>query len=414
MFLTKRKAINTILTLSLLFTTVLAKVSFAEDHHEGHQEEAEQKGAHGGKLVKQGDYAIEVTVFERGIPPEMRIFVYQQGKLIDPKMVDLNITLSRLGGKQDLLSFESEKDYLVSQQTVVEPHSFEVAIDAKINGKKLNWHYENFEGRTEISDRLLALSEVKTEQVSQQILRFSDTLFGIVSPISANIFNINAPYQGIVKTLTVNIGDKVKKGQLVAVITNSETLQDYNIYSVSNGEVTQQYLNIGDTTKDSAIVQITDLSSVWVDLSAFPKNIEKLSLGLPVSVGDNHGGESAKSTISYIAPMMTGGHIARARAVINNEEGHWRPGMHIKAAIETRQKPVAMAVKVDAMQTFREMPVVFAKFGNTFEVRMLELGESDGEYIEVLGGIAPNTEYVTENSFLMKADVLKDAAKHDH
>jgi cobalt-zinc-cadmium efflux system membrane fusion protein len=414
MFLIKRKTINTLLTLSLLFTTVLTKVSYAEDHHEGHQEKAEQKGVHGGKLVTQGDYAIEVTVFERGIPPEMRIFVYQQGKLVDPKMVDLNITLSRLGGKQDSLSFESEKDYLVSQQTVVEPHSFEVAIDAKVNGKNLSWHYENFEGRTEISDRLLALSQVKTEQVGQQTLRFTDTLFGIVSPITSNIVNINAPYQGIVKTLTVNIGDKVKKGQLVAIITNSETLQDYNIYSVSNGEVTQQYLNIGDTTQNSAIVQVTDLSSVWIDLSAFPKNIEKLSLGLPVSVSDNHGGESAKSTISYIAPMMTGGHIARARAVINNEEGHWRPGMHIQAAIETRQKPVAMAVKIDAMQTFREMPVVFAKFGNTFEVRMLELGESDGEYIEVLGGIAVNTEYVTENSFLMKADVLKDAAKHDH
>ena len=414
MFLSKRKAKNIVLSFGLLVTLLLSHVGIAGDHHDGHQEEAEQKGAHGGKIVKQGDYAIEVTVFERGIPPEMRIFVYQQGKLVDPKMVDLNITLSRLGGKQDVLSFESEKDYLVSQQVVVEPHSFEVAIEAKVNGKTLNWQYENFEGRTEISDRLLALSEVKTAHVGPQTLRFTDTLFGIVSPITSNIVNVNAPYQGIVKTLNVAIGDKVKKGQLLAVVTNSETLQDYNIHSVSDGEVTQQILNIGDSTKGSAIVQITDLSQVWIDLSAFPKNIEKLSLGLPVSVSDNHGGEAAKSTISYIAPMMTGGHIARARAVINNEAGHWRPGMHIKAAIETKQKPVVMAVKVDALQTYREMPVVFAKFGNTFEVRMLELGESDGEYIEVLGGIAANTEYVTQNSFLMKADVLKDAAKHDH
>jgi cobalt-zinc-cadmium efflux system membrane fusion protein len=60
------------------------------------------------------------------------------------------------------------------------------------------------------------------------------------------------------------------------------------------------------------------------------------------------------------------------------------------------------------------MPVVFAKYGNTFEVRMVELGESNGEYVEVLSGIKPGTEYVTENSFLLKADVLKDGASHDH
>ena len=111
---------------------------------------------------------------------------------------------------------------------------------------------------------------------------------------------------------------------------------------------------------------------------------------------------------------MTGGHIARARAIINNSAGHWRPGMHVKAEVETRTKTVPLAVKIDALQTFRDMPVVFAKYGNIFEVRMVELGERDGEYVEVLGGLEPGVEYVVANSFLLKADVLKDAAKHDH
>jgi cobalt-zinc-cadmium efflux system membrane fusion protein len=76
MFLSKRKAKNIALSFGLLVTLLLSHVGIAGDHHDDHQE-AEQKGAHGGKIVKQGDYAIEVTVFERGIPPEMRIFVYQ-------------------------------------------------------------------------------------------------------------------------------------------------------------------------------------------------------------------------------------------------------------------------------------------------------------------------------------------------
>ena len=111
---------------------------------------------------------------------------------------------------------------------------------------------------------------------------------------------------------------------------------------------------------------------------------------------------------------MTGGHIARARASIDNPDGHWRPGMHIKADVQVAQQQVGLAVRSTALQTFLGMPVVFARYGNTFEVRMVELGETDGEFIEVLAGLKPGTEYVTGNSFLIKADILKDGARHDH
>jgi len=149
-------------------------------------------------------------------------------------------------------------------------------------------------------------------------------------------------------------------------------------------------------------------------MSAFPESIEKLKAGQLVTIKDLHQHEVAKGKISYISPMMTSGHIAQARAVIDNKEGHWRPGMHVKADIEVDNREVPIAVKSTALQSFRDMPVVFARYDNTFEVRMLEMGETDGEYIEVLGGLKPGTDYVTENSFLLKADVLKDGAIHDH
>lgn len=111
---------------------------------------------------------------------------------------------------------------------------------------------------------------------------------------------------------------------------------------------------------------------------------------------------------------MTEGHIARVRAVIDNSEAHWRPGMHINADIVVAEIPVALAVRKDAIQSFRDMAVVFARHGDTFEVRMLEFGAEDDEYIEVLGGLKPDTDYATKNSFILKADVLKDGASHDH
>ncbi|AIK96292.1 hypothetical protein ID47_05385 [Candidatus Paracaedibacter acanthamoebae] len=80
--------------------------------------------------------------------------------------------------------------------------------------------------------------------------------------------------------------------------------------------------------------------------------------------------------------------------------------------VDTRE--VKMAVKSSGLQAFRDFNVVFAQVGETYEVRMLELGLKDDEYVEVLGGIKPNTDYVSENSFLIKADIEKSAASHDH
>ncbi|AQS36160.1 HlyD family secretion protein/Biotin-lipoyl like [Shewanella psychrophila] len=421
------------ITLSVFSLSSLLPIhsAWASDDHGHGQEEKEEhvpEGPHGGRLLHSGAFAIEITMAESGIPPEMRVYAYHKGEILAPGDVQLDISLKRLGGKADKVSFIPEDDYLVSKVSVSEPHSFEVEVNASFNGESFDWHYDNFMGRTEINDRLLKLSGVQTQLAKATQLTFVDTLFGIVAPIADNQFSVNAPYSGVIEQLHVSIGDAVVKGQVIATVRNSSTLQTYAVKSPANGQVTEQLLSLGDNTYNRALIRISDLSSVWIDLSAFPKSIGKLSVGQKVTIGDDHdnghGAErdtndahasaSASSTISYIAPTMTGGHIARVRAVIDNHHGHWRPGMHIQADIETRIKQVPLAVRVDALQNFMDKPAVFVKHGNTFEVRMLTLGESDGVYVEVLAGLDSDVEYVTENSYLLKADIMKDAAKHVH
>ena len=73
-----------------------------------------------------------------------------------------------------------------------------------------------------------------------------------------------------------------------------------------------------------------------------------------------------------------------------------------------------LAVKTEAIQRFRDFQVVFAQVGETYEVRMLELGRQNSEWTEVLGGIALGQTYASKNSFIIKADVEKDGASHDH
>jgi cobalt-zinc-cadmium efflux system membrane fusion protein len=52
--------------------------------------------------------------------------------------------------------------------------------------------------------------------------------------------------------------------------------------------------------------------------------------------------------------------------------------------------------------------------GNIFEIAILELGRRDGEWAEVVSGLKSGQKYATENSFIIKADIGKSGATHDH
>ena len=105
---------------------------------------------------------------------------------------------------------------------------------------------------------------------------------------------------------------------------------------------------------------------------------------------------------------------ARMRAVLDNQSGYWRPGMHIKALAQSAEIPVTLAVKKQAVQRLDGKQVIFVREGNVFTATMPEFGREDDEYIEVVSGLAPGSEYASDNSFVLKADALKSGASHAH
>ncbi|MDP2713990.1 efflux RND transporter periplasmic adaptor subunit [Rheinheimera sp.] len=403
-----------LLALLLLLCTALAQAGGNHDQHGDEHATEEAQGPNGGKLLTEADFALEVTIFETGIPPEMRLYAYVDGEAVAPGAIKAQVTLQRLDGRQDNIRFTPEQQYLVGDISIAEPHSYSVDIDVSYQGEQYHWHYDSFEGRVELNERILTLSGIGTDIATAQVLSQKTHLFGVISTPPTAGFKVRAPYPGTLAEVLVQQGDSVSKGQRIARVSNAATLKMYDIVSPANGIITERFFNSGEFIRDEVLFSIVDYSEVYVELSAFPDDISKLRVGMPVTVSSLHPGESVGSTISYIAPQMTEGHIARVRAVLDNRSGYWRPGMHIKAQVLTAEIPVALAVKKSAIQRFRDMPVVFARYGNTFEVRMLQFGHEDDDYIEVTSGLKPGTEYATDNSFVLKADVLKSGASHDH
>jgi cobalt-zinc-cadmium efflux system membrane fusion protein len=137
-------------------------------------------------------------------------------------------------------------------------------------------------------------------------------------------------------------------------------------------------------------------------------------VGLPVAIAAA-GGLAADGAISWLAP--SGDRATQsvvARVELDNSDGRWTPGQFVEGRVTAGEMPVALAVPLSALQRFREFDVVFAQVGETYEVRMLSLGRRDSRAVEVLGGLAPGTVIVTENSYLIKADIEKAGASHDH
>ena len=159
---------------------------------------------------------------------------------------------------------------------------------------------------------------------------------------------------------------------------------------------------------------MADLSTVVVDLAVSGEDFHKLKTGQSILVS-GPGEAQGEAVITYLSPLgVETTQKMMARAEMANPEMKWKPGIYVTAEAVVKEESVPVAVKDSALQTFRDWDVVFMNDGNMFEIAILELGRRDGGLVEVLSGLNAGTKYATENSFVVKADVLKSGASHDH
>lgn len=373
-----------------------------------------ERGPHRGRLLRDGDFALEVTVYETNTPPHFRLYAYRDDKPLPPNEVKAMVELRRLDGEVTRFTFKPEKDYLVANAEVVEPHSFDVVATADAAGKPHRWSYASYEGRTTIDPQAAKDAGVIVEQAGPADIRDSVQLMGTIA-VDANRFaSIKARFPGIVRSVPVQVGQQVAKGATLITIEGNESMRTYALTAPFDGVVTARNTNVGDFASDNTLVELANLGEVWVDLRAIGTDAERLAPGQAVKVRSATSGIEADAKITSLLPLAGAGQSVVARVSLPNPQGKWRPGMTVSAEVTLASEQVPLAVKESGLQRFRDFTVVFAQVGDTYEVRMLELGRRDGEYAEVLGGLKPGTHYVAEQSYLIRADIEKSGASHDH
>jgi len=450
------------------------------------------KGPHGGRLFTQGDFALELTIFEQGVPPEFRAYAFEQGKPVDPGEVKLQIQLERLGAQPETIQFKQEKDFLRSDREIIEPHSFEVALAAERKGQAYGWAYEQEEGRVRMDQATANNAGIEVRSAEPTKISSTLHLSGEIQFNQDRVAHVVPRLPGVVVRSTKNLGDTVKKGDLLAVL-ESQTLADlksehlatikrldlaritferekrlwqekisaeqdylasrhalveaeiahqtleqkllalgfsheavirsgtdgltlYEITSPIDGVVIEKHLALGEAVKEDAnIFTIADLSSVWAEMTVYPKDLNSVKLGQKVTVRSASLNSEAEGRVAYVGSLVgEQTRSAKARVTLQNPDRSWRPGLFVTVELVQDEELVPVAVSVAAVQDFRDRKVVFGRYGDFFEARPVELGSSDGHWVEVVRGLPAGTNYAATNSFVLKADLAKAGASHDH
>jgi cobalt-zinc-cadmium efflux system membrane fusion protein len=365
-------------------------------------------------LLSDGNLTIELAIFETGVPPEFRAWTTAGGQPVEPGKVDLRVKLTRLGNLVDEIGFRPQGEFLRGAATVYEPHSFVVSIEASFGGRNYSWEYESLEGRTRIDPEMAEAFGLETMVAGPAVIEETVVVYGHIVPNTKLVRQVSARFDGAIRSVNVSLGEAVQEGDALATIESNESLSTYTINAPIAGVVTEQVAHAGEQTGGRRLFTIIDISSVWADLAVFPGDRSRVTVGAKVTITPVTGGPPIEGAISHINVLAGANQAVTARTVLDNSDGLLVPGTFITGQIQVAEHRVPLAVKRSGLQSFRDFTVVYAQVGDEYEVRMLELGRQAGEWAEVLGGLEPGTVYVTENSYVLKADIEKSGASHDH
>jgi cobalt-zinc-cadmium efflux system membrane fusion protein len=180
--------------------------------------------------------------------------------------------------------------------------------------------------------------------------------------------------------------------------------------------VVEKHLALGEAVKeDASIFTISDLRSVWAEFNVAPQDLATVRVGQRVSVSSTAFDSKAEGRIAYVGALLgEQTRTARARVTLTNPGGAWRPGLFVTVSVFGDHQDVALTVPADAVQTLDNQAMVFKAVPGGFEAVPVKLGRSDGRVVEVLGGLKAGDPVAAANAFVLKSELGKASAGHEH
>jgi cobalt-zinc-cadmium efflux system membrane fusion protein len=266
-----------------------------------------------------------------------------------------------------------------------------------------------------LSAAQVAAAAIGTAVAGPAEIRETLTVYGSIAPNAERMREVAARFPGPIIGVNKKVGDTVKLGETLATVESNESLRTYAVTAPLAGVVTVRNANAGEQAADKSLFTVADLSTVWVELSLFPRDRASVRVGQQVLVRSVDAGLTATGQVVYVAPFGSSvSQTLTARVLLANAERRWAPGLYVSAEVVLSQKPAALTIRSEALQTLDGKTSVFVEDEpGEFVPHAVQLGRTDGEVAEVLAGIQAGQRYVTTNSFILKSQLGASSAGHE-
>lgn len=288
------------------------------------------------------------------------------------------------------------------------------AAASKEHGEGEKSHDAHDEG-VKLTDAQVAASGIELLPAGPRELRDILRLNGMIQPNQEALVKVTPRFPGVVRSMRKRLGDKVKKDEVLATVESNQSLTTYELKAPIDGTVIDRDGTLGEFASEAKpLFTIADLSSMWIDFAVFRRDFARVRAGDAVSIDVEDGGPPIEARIDYVSPLgASDTQSSIARAVVPND-GRLRPGLFVVGRVVLSATPVDVAVKSSAIQTLEGKTVVFVREGDTFAAREVELGGRDADWTEVKFGVLAGDIYAARNSFVIKAEIGKAGAAHEH
>ena len=202
--------------------------------------------------------------------------------------------------------------------------------------------------------------------------------------------------------------------QVRALTSPSKVVSTIVVPAPISGVITSRAANLGQVVAmGQELLSVTDLSQVWVVGDLYEQNFKSVTVGSEAAITTPaYLGLTLRGRVSYIDPRVDPqARTAKARIEVPNSDGRLRLGMYVMVNFTTPGGST-LVVPRSAVQAVGDRQVVFVPVEGEegkFIQRQIRVGEPIGDNYPVLAGLRPGDVVVTEGSFFLRAESLRNS-----
>ena len=205
----------------------------------------------------------------------------------------------------------------------------------------------------------------------------------------------------------------ITPGQIAKLETARQAEETLTLYSPFDGVVQNLPVDQGRKVMNGDhLVDIADLSVVWVWAQFYQDELPMLKQDLPVTITvSSYPGEKFDGKIAVIDPFINDAlRMGRVRIEVGNPDFKLRPDMYVDVELTTDMGE-GVAVPVSAVLPTGRRYIVFVDKGEgRLEPRFIELGRKYGDFYEVKSGLQVTERIVNSANFLIDAEAKVQGA----